>query len=664
MKKIALILFFTINLQSFAIQPAKLHCIDVSSNGDILITWKETSDVVDFISYEIFQSNSLTGPFNLLTTITNPNVINYSHIGASADINTCYYYIKTNGSSSTGFSDTLSSIQLTITCLNDGNALMNWNIPSTPLPSLNSWYHIYREYPTGTWILLDSTQQQSYTENFSICDIQLSYKIILKGTGCTNQSAPDACHIKDLTPPSTPILDSVSVNNTNGKIQLGWDAVSAQDTRGYIIYRQEGGVWTPIDTIYGINSTFYEYSEPNSSTAPQNYRIAAIDSCYNASPLSMDQHSMVLTNSINNCLRTTMLNWNIYDHLPSGVIKYEIFQSENGMPFVNIGEEVSNTTHVVSGLIDGNTYQFFVRAIGLNGFSASSTSVNFVFSETETPKDVYSRYASVNENQHVDLAIWVDTSALITGINIYKKYPNTTFLKLATLAYNSTGNYYFTDTDVATSKEKYSYFAKAIDICGNEILSSDTVTTILLSGDAISEYKSLLTWFPYDEFYATVDNYCIYRSVGASPFFDSISSTTITNYTDDVTSGRYEGAIFNYYVEAQEGLGNPYGFKDVSRSNIIKIGHPSLTFVPNAFSPNGENKIFKPTNIFVDNEEYLFVIFNRSGAKVFETNDPNQGWDGKYLGELQPSAMYVYRLYYLNSNKTRFEKEGWVYLFK
>ena len=663
MKKIVLVLLFITSLSAMAIQPATLQCANVATNGDVIITWQGTTDVADFVSYDLFFSNSLTGPFTLQTTITNPATINYSHLGAAAGINTCYYYIKTNGSSSTGFSDTISTIQLIVTTINDGNAQLNWNIPSSPLPSLNSWYHIYREYPAGTWALLDSTQQQTYTEDFSVCDIQLSYKIVMNGNGCSNQSAPDACHVKDLTPPNSPILDSVSVNIVNENIQIGWEPVSASDTKGYIVYRQDGGVWTPIDTVYGINTTFYEYADPN-STSPQNYRIAALDSCLNASPLSADQHSMVLNFVTNNCLKTVTLSWNTYDHLLSGIAKYEIFQSENGLPFLKIGETPSSTNYTVMGLINANTYQFFIRVVAVNGITASSTSVNFVFQESDTPDDIYFRFASVNESQNVDLAIFVDTSAVINGINIYKKYPTTSFVNISTLPYNSSGNYSALDLDVATNKEIYSYFAKVIDVCGNEVLSSDTVSTILLSGMPLSDYNNQLSWTPYIGFMSNIDNYNIYRSAESSTFFDSISNTTLLNHIDDIMPVRYDGALFNYFVEAQEGIGNPFGFKDISRSNIIKIGQPSLTFVPNAFSPNGVNKIFKPTNIFTDSEDYLFVIFSRSGTKVFETNDPNMGWDGTYKGEPMPTAMYVYRIYYSNYDKSRFEKEGWVFLVK
>jgi len=56
----------------------------------------------------------------------------------------------------------------------------------------------------------------------------------------------------------------------------------------------------------------------------------------------------------------------------------------------------------------------------------------------------------------------------------------------------------------------------------------------------------------------------------------------------------------------------------------------SGVFIPNAFSPNndGKNDIFKPM-VFGNVSQYRFSIYNRWGEKIFETSDPQKGWDGK-----------------------------------
>ncbi len=66
--------------------------------------------------------------------------------------------------------------------------------------------------------------------------------------------------------------------------------------------------------------------------------------------------------------------------------------------------------------------------------------------------------------------------------------------------------------------------------------------------------------------------------------------------------------------------------------------------VPSAFTP-----LSKDANAVLYARGYgvtqlTFTIWNRWGQKVFETNDINLGWDGRFKGVLQPMDVYVYTL--------------------
>lgn len=68
-------------------------------------------------------------------------------------------------------------------------------------------------------------------------------------------------------------------------------------------------------------------------------------------------------------------------------------------------------------------------------------------------------------------------------------------------------------------------------------------------------------------------------------------------------------------------------------------------FIPNAFTPNGDganDKIRIISNKVTEIES--FMIFNRWGEKVFETNDRAVFWDGIYKGKHLPTDVYVYVL--------------------
>lgn len=67
-------------------------------------------------------------------------------------------------------------------------------------------------------------------------------------------------------------------------------------------------------------------------------------------------------------------------------------------------------------------------------------------------------------------------------------------------------------------------------------------------------------------------------------------------------------------------------------------------FVPNAFSPNGDNEndilYVRGQNL----EEITLKVFDRWGELVFESNDQSVGWDGTFKGKAVDPDVYVYHL--------------------
>lgn len=83
---------------------------------------------------------------------------------------------------------------------------------------------------------------------------------------------------------------------------------------------------------------------------------------------------------------------------------------------------------------------------------------------------------------------------------------------------------------------------------------------------------------------------------------------------------------------------------------------------PNAFTPNadGINDLFSGYGLQIS--DYLLQIYNRWGGLVFESQDPQKGWDGSTQGRAQQSGVYVYRLRFKNSLGKDFERIGSVTL--
>ena len=69
-------------------------------------------------------------------------------------------------------------------------------------------------------------------------------------------------------------------------------------------------------------------------------------------------------------------------------------------------------------------------------------------------------------------------------------------------------------------------------------------------------------------------------------------------------------------------------------------------WLPNAFSPNenGTNDSYN-SHFDCDHKDFLFVIYNRWGQKLFETKNINHKWDGTYMNKPCQSGVYVAKLW-------------------
>lgn len=95
-----------------------------------------------------------------------------------------------------------------------------------------------------------------------------------------------------------------------------------------------------------------------------------------------------------------------------------------------------------------------------------------------------------------------------------------------------------------------------------------------------------------------------------------------------------------------------------SDSTFVTVDCDAYVFFPNAFSPNGDswNDLFMPQLYKVD--RYHMSIYNRWGELMFETTDPDHGWNGLVKGKKAPSSVYVYYADIKFTNGKTITKEG------
>ncbi|HEX5625697.1 MAG TPA: PKD domain-containing protein [Saprospiraceae bacterium] len=83
-------------------------------------------------------------------------------------------------------------------------------------------------------------------------------------------------------------------------------------------------------------------------------------------------------------------------------------------------------------------------------------------------------------------------------------------------------------------------------------------------------------------------------------------------------------------------------------------------FMPNAFTPNGDgkNESFGPVGQIHSLEQYELNIYDRWGSKVFTSERPDIGWNGKVgnSGRELPPGVYVYELKYKVARKEKVQE--------
>ncbi len=77
-------------------------------------------------------------------------------------------------------------------------------------------------------------------------------------------------------------------------------------------------------------------------------------------------------------------------------------------------------------------------------------------------------------------------------------------------------------------------------------------------------------------------------------------------------------------------VSNDYGCSDTAY-NSITVNEESSIYIPNTFTPNddGKNDLFIPELTGIDIEKYKLIVYDRWGNMIFETNNANEGWNGK-----------------------------------
>jgi gliding motility-associated-like protein len=314
---------------------------------------------------------------------------------------------------------------------------------------------------------------------------------------------------------------------------------------------------------------------------------------------------------------------------------------------------------------NSSTYCFYVRALDNNGnISASSNEICFIANVIDLADYTYLNYATVENDFTAELKCFIDTTADIANYVVTrKKIPNGVDDTLGVFVIDTYDEFIrFFDNNAKTQESAYEYKIFIVDACGNLTGETNIGTTIFLEGEPMPGFTNKLSWNKYNLWDAKVASYNLY----SCPDFSKQNATLIATF--DSTGKYYEHDVETlipssgticYFIEAIEGLGNRYEFRERSYSNVICLEQEPVIYIPNAYVFGGLSETFGPRGIFENmTADFSFSIWNRWGEKIFETSAPGQNWDATYKGRKVPLGVYVYMLDFTSKKGKNINKIG------
>lgn len=105
-------------------------------------------------------------------------------------------------------------------------------------------------------------------------------------------------------------------------------------------------------------------------------------------------------------------------------------------------------------------------------------------------------------------------------------------------------------------------------------------------------------------------------------------------------------------------VAHPSGCLD-TLSRIVDVRPEVRYFLPNAFSPNGDglNDEYTGVGLMDGARNFSMTIWNRWGQKIYESTDPDQGWNGRAFnsGPESPPGVYVVLVQFAGPRGESFE---------
>jgi gliding motility-associated-like protein len=489
---------------------------------------------------------------------------------------------------------------------------------------------------------IDSSYSPNPKMKFSAPGFYHVYVVINNLAGCSDTLKKDSLfYIEQKEPYIGTNINFVTIDQ-NKDIRINWRKCYSSGFEKYILYKTDiSGRRVLLESNNNNDTEFVDTSNLNINIRASAYEVVAVEHCHTV-PLYNTIHTNIVSKAAAYNTNAILVTWGAY--LPWSLsMSYSIYKTR-----LNVFEKVyeSNLNSWIDYNVCDSEYSYYIVANDLvNGFKSFSniTKASPIYVANTKPTNVKS--VRVINNQ--DLLVRWDTSIFPKRTQKYILLESKSPYNIWTPIAETTNSELLLSSKII--EDIYRYLVIREDICGytsdTGLYGNNIYTTSLTNNDT-----AFLNWNKYLETKKGVYNYSVEYFNKSEYSFTSIKNkpSTDTFFVDSVLRN-LEDESFCYRIGA---VTKDYSI-DTSYSNTVCVSYDAQVYIPNAYTPNGDNinECFKPIISFIYREDelsqslkYQFTIYNRWGEKIFETNNPKECWDGSYNNKPASSEIYFYRL--------------------
>lgn len=475
-----------------------------------------------------------------------------------------------------------------------------------------------------------------------------------------------------------PQVQFVSINPYDNTLSVAWSS-SANTNISFIRVHY---VYDKIPPIKGqtvedifantddtLTFSVFDYSifSTQVNEAPLSFAVDAY-TIGNENSATLDQYhtTMILSHEVLDCAGGVALSWTAYEGYNVTILGYTIFEVIGTNDEIELGTVSASQTSFIVPHSNVETRRFFIQArIRHSNFveytprSAMTEAASVLYTY---PQYVYIESLAVDTANQVLLTVAIDANSDFSSFRIERSlFYVTDFVPYDTVHVpKSQTSFVYTDSDVLVADSVYYYRVYALDNCGNAIFESNILAPLALFVQEASLHEHVLSWSVSDNVSSLLSSFELYRITNNTEYtlVETLSSSEFSAL-DEIRNFSIDPRIC-YKILARQTDTVPY----LISSNYACVQKNSTLFVPTAFNPFSaieENRVFKPKYAYVAGD-YVLQVFNRTGAKIFESRDITVGWNGMIGNSYAPEGAYLFAIQVNLPGGTKIREEGMIKL--